>query len=157
MSLIQNSITYTSSGQAWNASTNYTNLLLNQYLRFIISNPTGSGKTLYLYNTGIFTNSAAGSSFKIYRNPTTTITGTSVTPLNQHMYDGIFSSVADIRFDTSSSDLAGNVQKYVPQLVNQEENYDQELFTITAGWSMGFSVKSLLSLNAILTLDWIEI
>lgn len=157
MSLIQNSITYTSSGQAWVASTAYTNLTLGNYLRLVVANPTGSGKTLYLYNISVSSNNLGASNFKLYRNPTTVVTGTTVTPLNQHMYDGIFTSVANVNFDTSGTDLSGVVQKYVPSLSNQEENYDQELYTIGAGWSLGISVRALLTTNLIITLDWVEI
>lgn len=157
MSLIQNSITYAASGQGWLASTDYTALTLNKYLRMVISNPTGSGKTFYIYNLNAFVSSVGGTNLKIYRNPTTTLSGTSVTPLNQHFYDGIFTSVASVNFDTSTNDLSGTVEKFIPQISGQDNNYDNELYVVSAGWSLGISGKALLSTNMLLTIDWVEI
>jgi|SRR6185312_16703314 len=156
MSYIQNNLTAASSGQGWTASTANTTLALNNYLRFVVSNPTGSGKTLYIYNISIYSSNVGQSNLKLVRNPATTVTANTVTPLNQHLYDGIFTTVANVAYDTNSSDLAGVVQKYLPALTNAENDFNNELYTVSAGWSLGISSKALLATNTVISVDWIE-
>lgn len=154
MSIIQTSLTFSGSGSAWIAQSGYEHLVENEYLRFTINNPAGSGKALYVYSITL-NGEVDSAKVGVYRNPGSVSVHT-VAPQNQNIYPTIFTATAQLNYDIDTNDLSGTLERQVPLLPTKEVSYENEMYDLPAGSSLGISVRALIETDVMVTVNWIE-
>lgn len=148
---------FVKSGKAWTADTALQGLTLNQYLRFKASNPSNSGKVVYIYNFGNYVSSITGTpSMKVNANPSTNITTNTVTPRSQNLANTDTPALT-VAWDTNVSDVSGGtLYRTIPYIGGDWKDYNRDIIAIYPGQSISLSVQALVAASAILHLSWIE-
>ncbi len=148
----------TQGGYVWSADAQTASTLsLNTYVRFKITNPENSGRTLAIYCLGVFSNNTG--TLQVFKNPTTSVTTNVITPVNLNAAS-TNASVATLAWDTSASNLSGGslIRRYGFS-ANSPIEFSKEIYLLPPGNSLGMTALLTLTLanQAMAHLTWVEV
>lgn len=144
-------------GQAFTSGTGQLTLTAAGNLRGTLTNPAGSGKSLYLYKLSVFSSSATGFA-RMRINPTSGLP-TMLRPSNNNFIGHPTKAVGELRADTDlTTPLAGGADSGIEFAFASGETRETELppFIVSPGLTLGLAVPFAGASTVIANVYWWE-